>query len=275
MKLKHNKKRNTAFLYEALVKELTKAVVNKDTQKKNALVSMLKENFSVGKILQKELELIKTLSETKKADLYTAERLLSESVSRYSTLDSQEIFEAQSRLIEGINKNIGKQVYSNFVPNYKHLATISQLFTQNTSVKEKVLLERTLIAAMTAKEKEQVKAKQMPHVDKLVFKTVIENFNKTYDGELLQEQKDLLNNYIVSFGKNEIEFKVYLNEELGRLKDQVALLKQNEIMLENNDLLRKLDEVKGTLDNFQTKKVNPVMLEKIMQIQKLVKECSE
>ena len=152
MKLKHNKKRNTAFLYEALVKELTKAVVNKDTQKKNALVSMLKENFSVGKILQKELELIKTLSETKKADLYTAERLLSESVSRYSTLDSQEIFEAQSRLIEGINKSIGKQVYSNFVPNYKHLATISQLFTQNTSVKEKVLLERTLIAAMTAKE---------------------------------------------------------------------------------------------------------------------------
>ena len=275
MKLKHNKKRNTAFLYEALVKELTKAVVNKDTQKKNALVSMLKENFSVGKILQKELELIKTLSDTKKVDLYTAERLLSESVSRYSTLDSQEIFEAQSRLIEGINKNIGKQVYSNFVPNYKHLATISQLFTQNTSVKEKVLLERTLIAAMTAKGKEQVKAKQMPHVDKLVFKTVIENFNKTYDGELLQEQKDLLNNYIVSFGKNEIEFKVYLNEELGRLKDQVALLKQNEIMLENNDLLRKLDEVKGALDKFQTKKVNPVMLEKIMQIQKLVKECSE
>ena len=79
----------------------------------------------------------------------------------------------------------------------------------------------------------------------------------------------------VSIKCPEIEFKVYLNEELGRLKDQVALLKQNEIMLENNDLLRKLDEVKGTLDNFQTKKVNPVMLEKIMQIQKLVKECSE
>jgi hypothetical protein len=275
MKLKHNKKRNTAFLYEALVKELTKAVVNKDAQKKNALVSILKENFSTGKILQKELELIKTLSETKKADLYTAERLLSESMSRYTTLDSQEIFEAQSRLIEDINKNVGKQVYSNFVPNYKHLATISQLFTQNTSVREKVLLERTLIAAMTAKEKEQVKAKQMPHVDKLVFKTVIENFNKTYDGELLQEQKDLLNNYIVSFGKNELEFKVYLNEELSRLKNQVTLLKQNDIIIENSDLSRKLDEVRGALDKFQTKKINPVMLEKIMQIQKLTKECSE
>tara|TARA_R100001510_G_scaffold57508_1_gene65865 strand:- start:623 stop:1450 length:828 start_codon:yes stop_codon:yes gene_type:complete len=275
MKLKHNKKRNTAFLYEALVKELTKAIVNKDIEKKNALVSALKENFSTGKILQKELELIKTLSETKKVDMFTAERLLSESVLRYSKLDTDEIFQAQSRLIENINKNFGKEVYSNFVPNYKHLATIWQLFTQNTSVKEKVLLEKALVFSMTAKGKEPVKAKQMPHVDKLVFKTVIENFNKSYDGELLSEQKELLNNYIVSFGANEVEFKVYLNEELGRLKDEVSLLKEKEVMLENKDLANKLDDVRAALDKLQTKKINPAMLEKVMQVQKLVKECAE
>ena len=275
MKLKHNKKRNTAFLYEALIKELTKAIVNKNLEKKNALVSTLKENFSTGKVLQKELELIKTLSETKRVDMFTAERLLSESVSRYSKLDATEIFEAQSKLIENINKNFGKEVYSNFVPNYKHLATIWQLFTQNTSVKEKVLLEKTLIFSMTAKNKEPVKAKQMPHVDKLVFKTVIENFNKAYDDELLVEQKELLNNYIVSFGTNAVEFKVYLNEELGRLKGEVSLLKEKEVMRENKDLANKLEDVKKTLDKFQTKKVNPAMLEKIMQVQKLVKECAE
>jgi hypothetical protein len=275
MKLKHNKKRNTAFLYEALVKELTKAIVNKDIKKKNALVSMLKENFSVGRILQKELELIKTLSETKKVDMFTAERLLTESASRYSKLDADKIFEAQSKLIESINKNFGKEVYGNFVPNYKHLATIWQLFTQNTSVKEKVLLEKALVFSMTAKGKEPVKAKQMPHVDKLVFKTVIENFNKSYDGELLTEQKELLNNYIVSFGANEVEFKVYLNEELGRLKDEVTTLKEKEVMLENKDLAGKLEDVRTTLDKFQTKKINPAMLEKVMQVQKLVKECAE
>ena len=246
MKLRHNKKRNTAFLYEALVKELTKAIVNKDIEKKNVLVSMLKENFSTGKVLQKELELIKVLSETKKTDLYTAERLLNESKKRHSSLDQNQIFEAQSRLIEDINKNIGKGVYGNFVPNYKHLATIWQMFTQDTSVKETVLLERTLIASMTSREKDVVKSKQMPHVDKLVFKTVIENFNKSYDGELLTEQKELLNNYIVSFGANQIDFKVYLNEELGRLKSEVITLKEKE-----------------------------VMLEKVMQVQKLVKECAE
>ena len=34
-KIKHNKKRNTAFLYEALVRELTKATMTKDGEKKN------------------------------------------------------------------------------------------------------------------------------------------------------------------------------------------------------------------------------------------------
>ena len=42
MKLKHNKKRNTAFLYETLIKELTKAVVSKDIERKEILISMLK-----------------------------------------------------------------------------------------------------------------------------------------------------------------------------------------------------------------------------------------
>ncbi len=33
-KTKHNKKRNTAFLYEALVREMTKAVVSQDKKRK-------------------------------------------------------------------------------------------------------------------------------------------------------------------------------------------------------------------------------------------------
>ena len=43
MRLKHNKKRNTAFLYETLIKELTKSVVEKDIDKKEKLNSLIKE----------------------------------------------------------------------------------------------------------------------------------------------------------------------------------------------------------------------------------------
>ncbi len=34
MRLKHNKKRNTAFIFEALSQEMTKAIVEKDDKKK-------------------------------------------------------------------------------------------------------------------------------------------------------------------------------------------------------------------------------------------------
>jgi hypothetical protein len=275
MKLKHNKKRNTAFLYEALVKEITKAVINKDVKRKNALVSMVKEHFAPNTILRVELDLIKSLCETKHVDIYTAERLITETKKQHNKLDQKKIFEAQSRMIDRMNKIAGKQAFSNFVPNYKYLATISQLFSDKVSVKERVLLERALIGAMVAKPGKINKVKEMPHVDKLVFKTVIENFNKKYDGELLKEQKELLSQYIVSFGDNGVEFKVYVNEEIDRLKGQVSSLYENEVFKKDADFTNKLDGVKEALGRFQTKKIDTRMIEKIMQIQKLIKESIE
>ena len=41
MKTKHNKKRNTAFVFEALVREATKAIVAKDATRKNKTLSIL------------------------------------------------------------------------------------------------------------------------------------------------------------------------------------------------------------------------------------------
>ena len=48
LKLKHNKKRNTAFLFESLTKELTKAIVNKDEKTKQIILSVIKEHFRKG-----------------------------------------------------------------------------------------------------------------------------------------------------------------------------------------------------------------------------------
>ena len=275
MKIKHNKKRNTAFLYEALVKEITKAVMDKDVSKKDALVAMVKEHFAPGTALRKELDLVKALCETKHVDLYTAERLVSESKKQYDTLDQRQIFQEQSQVIDKINKTAGKQAFNNFVPNYKYLATISQLFSGQTTVKQRVLLERSLIGAMSTKPGNPNKSKEMPHVDKLVFKTVIENFNKKYGDELLTEQKELLNKYIVSSLGSGVEFKVYMNEEIGRLKDEVTSLHEQEVFSENKDLSDKLSNVKEVLNKLQTKKIDTALIEKVMQVQKLVKECSE
>ena len=44
--MKHNKKRNTAFIYETLSRELTKAIVDKKPERKKEIVSIIKEFFN-------------------------------------------------------------------------------------------------------------------------------------------------------------------------------------------------------------------------------------
>ena len=274
MKLKHNKKRNTAFLYESLVKELTKAVVKKDTERKNVLVSMIKEHFSKGTVLNQELELYKALNETSSMDVYTAERLLLEAKKQFNEMDRDEVFESQSKLIEKINKDIGKDFFSNFVPSYKTLASIAQIFSDSSTAKEKVLLERSIIGRLVTKPSRQDEPEEMKPIDKLVFKKVIENFNQKYNGKLLNEQQELLNRYILSFDSSDLEFKVYLNEELTRVKESLDNLETDEEIQNDTDLLSKLQEVKNTVNKFQTRKIDSKMIEKVMSIQNLISECS-
>ena len=114
----------------------------------------------------------------------------------------------------------------------------------------------------------------MKPIDKLVFKKVIENFNQKYNGKLLNEQQELLNRYILSFDNSDLEFKVYLNEELTRVKESLDNLETDEEIQNDKDLLSKLQEVKNSVNKFQTRKIDSKMIEKVMSIQSLISECS-
>ena len=59
-KIKHNKKRNTAFLYEVLVREITKSIITKDLQKKNIIIgkSELEITDDVLKMLDNSLNTV-------------------------------------------------------------------------------------------------------------------------------------------------------------------------------------------------------------------------
>ena len=61
---KHNKKRNTAFIYEALVREVVKQSIAKNSQKRNLAISLIKEFFNKNTLLYKDLQLYKSILET-------------------------------------------------------------------------------------------------------------------------------------------------------------------------------------------------------------------
>ena len=62
---------------------------------------------------------------------------------------SPEIFAEQSQVINRVNKELGKETFNNFVPNYKSYATLSQIFGKHISVKNRVLMERKIIHNLT------------------------------------------------------------------------------------------------------------------------------
>jgi len=184
MKKRHNKKRNTAFLFEILVRELTKSFVSKDSGRSSRIKKMFKESFGDRSILKKELDCYKALREKSGLDKYTAEKLVFETKRVYNSLDQDEVFLEQSKLIKRINTNLGSEVYKNFVPNYKTYATISQIFGDKTPVKNRVLLESEIIDNLVTEGKKQ---EDMKTVDSLVVRTFTDNFNKKYAG-LLESQ---------------------------------------------------------------------------------------
>ena len=81
--MKHNKKRNTAFIYETLAQELTKSILEKDNDRKNMVVGILKEFFTKGAVLARELELYNILLHTENIQKEVAERSRLKRLMRY------------------------------------------------------------------------------------------------------------------------------------------------------------------------------------------------
>lgn len=271
-KLKHNKKRNTAFLYETLVKELTKAVVYGDKNKQKFVSTLIKEHFKKNGPLDRELTLYKQIYETRKFPTDRAEKLLDQVKEDHNSINENDIYNEQSKLIAKINKNLGPGIYSNFVPNYKTLASISQMFNRSIEPKRRVLLEHELLQYITGDE--IVEKKDLKPIDNLTYQRFVDRFNEAYSNALLPEQKELLSRYI-RHSEDDIDLKVYLNEELWRLKGVLKEVSGTEIVKENIDLNDNFQKMSESIQNLQIETINESLIKKIMLIQEFVHEVQK
>ena len=271
---KHNKKRNTAFLYEALLKEVTKAIISGDKKAKRTAISILKESFAPKTILSEELELYKTLLETKEVDNLVAEKIVFQVRQARNDINEGDIVEAQNRLISRVNKELSSSVYSNFVPNYKNIATVSQLFSTdegNANIKSGVLLEQKIVASMM-EGTGTPEAPKMKPIDNLVFKSFVSKYNKEYSSGILNEQKELLNRYILSFSDNGVDVNIYLNEELGRLHNVLTDALVSAEIKTDATMVESTKRVISMIDGFRKTPVDKDLIEDVLKIQNLVSE---
>ena len=76
-------------------------------------------------------------------------------------------------------------------------------------------------------------------------------FNSTYS-KLNEEQQALLSKYIGSFKDNGLDLKIYLNDELGRIKG--VLGEQKNIV--GDELKQKVDSVLSIIDGYKGQMIN-------------------
>jgi hypothetical protein len=159
-------------------------------------------------------------------------------------------------------------VFNNFVPDYKSYATLAQIFGTKMPVKNRVIMEQKIIETLTSSEEEQ---EEMQPIDDLVVKSFTERFNEEYT-ELLPEQKELLNRFIVSFNESEADFKLYAGKELKRIQEGVQASLELPDVKEDEEMVENTKKVLDQISKFNVANLDEQQILKILKLQKLARE---
>ena len=264
MKFNHNKKRNTAFIFEALIKEMTKATLAKDLQRKQQCLTILREGFSKNSALKKELDIYNSFLDVEDMQPSEIDKIVQESKRQFIELDRKLVYSLQSKIINSINKTLGESVWNNFVMNYKKLATLNQVLSQSLAPKKQVMLETKLIDDLQNKKEK----KMFPKVNNLAVTTFINKFNEKYSDHLSEDQKTFLSRYIQTNDHNSLEFKTYLYEEIDRIK--TCLTEQQSSL--DKETGGKVQQVVERISNFDKRKFNNEFIFEVLRMQTLVEQ---
>lgn len=271
MKNKHNKKRNTAFIFEALTREATVAIIKEDEDRKNKVVSILRKHYSPNSVLKSDLECYRSLYENQSISKEDGKRIVEVAKQSQCKLDREALFQEQTALINDINRHLGPATFSNFVPNYKTIATISMMFN-SVSPKRLVMLENKIIEDMSGTLEETM----LQPVGPVSYEAMIGNFNERYDSSLLKEQKELIGHYVSFFAQGSLETKIYLNDEIGRLKEGMAKASQMDEFSSDEGMMNKANSIIAKLESYKDlTSLDEESLKVLLVTQEIVKEIVE
>lgn len=265
MKYSHNKKRNTALIYEMLVREITRAMMNENKSKQADITRMFKKYFNKSTILAEEYAIYKSLNDSRDLNPNVFAKILVEAKRQYSNIDKKAVFVEQTKLISEINKLIGHQFWKNFVGDYQWTATVQQTIAQDNPPKKQIMLEAKMMEIFPVSQQ----GKKFPKVNNLAISTFIKRFNDTYEGTLTESQSLLINKYILSAADEGLEFRACLYEEIENTKSDLLATAEK---IKNKKLVGRIHDVVYKLESYKEKRINESTLLEVLNVQKLVKE---
>lgn len=247
-KLKHSKFKNTGFLFEILTRQITTEILNNNEERAKRIV---KEFFSAGKELAKELKLYHLLLNEKYNSDKNAELFINKVTEAHRKLNHKKLEIEKYNLVKCIRENFDvKSLMTSPINNYKIIASIQKIFNANNmnvlEVKDAVDSKITLIEHISNKKNTEVSKqdelvefykKQQKDLRLLAYNILVERFNEKYSN-LNSAQKALLSEYINNISNSD-KFKKYYVEQLDKvikilngkkrvIKDTITTIKLNE-----------------------------------------------
>jgi len=281
--IKHSKFKNTGFIFELLVRQITSEIMSGKTTSKAEKI--LKEFFSSKKELSKELKLYQYLINEKYNSESKAEKFVETVCEARKRLDEQKITKEKYNLIKQIKETYNIDEFTKSpISNYKSLASIYKIFEASISkesfepkdiVNSKfTIVENMINSSIENKDKkvndrvfEEYK-KQDEEVRMLSYKMLVENFNKKYNN-LSEEQKRLLKEYINNIN-NTGKLKEYVTNEVNSLSEG---LKQIGSKVSDKVTKIKLAETISNIKKIKSvKKLKESHLSALMMSYELLKE---
>ncbi len=284
-KIKHSKFKNTGFLFELLVRQITSEVMSSS---KSVAEKLLKEHFNSKQELSKELKLYQYLINEKYNSESKAEQFINTILEARKKIDEKKLTKEKYNLIKEIKETYNLEEFiKSPISNYKTLASIYKIFetvitdTQyeptdivsarftiaeniiNSSIQNKDVKLKDAVLEEYRKQDDDLRA--------VSYKLLVESFNNKYSN-LTNDQKGLLREYINNIN-NTGKLSEYVSTEVTKL---VEGLKEVGSKISDKVTKIKLAETIANIRKIKSvKKIKEQHLSAMMMTYELLKELKE
>jgi hypothetical protein len=275
--LKHSKYRNTGIIFEMLVRQLTDESL---TNQEPKAINIIKKYFTKTE-LAKENKLYQTIIQSEQLNESKSETTINIIIELNKKLDKNKLNKEKFNLIKEIKNNYNiNEFFKTSINNYKALASIYTLLESNNINN----INPSIIINSVSNIKEYLTENKIPQdssiynelskMDKgerfLVYKLMVENFNKKYL-DLDRNQKEILREYINNIS-NPSKLKLIINNKLKLLKE--SLLKNSSKITDQITKIKTEETIKMIDPIIESKKFKDDYIIALFHYQELNKELS-
>ena len=275
----HNKKRNTGVIYEQLLKNVSKCLVEGDRKRAQICLNILERHFRQGTELYREFRLFNALANCEISASPVAAVIITEAkeAARHANRDSLE--REKGYLIAEINRKLGQDFYDTHFDRYRDYATIQVLLNtwRSPSPDLGVLFdyEKKLVEAML-RQKQSLAQDETEHhgdISALVVNIMTEKLNSKFSSSLTDQQRNVIREYVFSPpGTDQTKLKTTMSEiKRVAIRDLDDYLKRES----NEYIVSHAGDVRRLLESLENDVVDDEAIVKFLTASKLSQEIKE